>query len=74
MVVQQIRNPTFVFLSLASCAEGIIVSGVGAFGAKFLQEKFNAPAAFAGFVMGAYTAHSKRLPPAYSVRVSATVG
>ena len=48
----QARNPTFVFLSLSACTEGMIISGVATFGAKFLQEKFNLPAALGSFVMG----------------------
>jgi len=32
----------------------LIISGIATFGAKFLQEKFNLPAAFAGFMMGKY--------------------
>jgi len=32
--------------------EGMIISGIATFGGKFLQEKFNLPAAFASFVMG----------------------
>ncbi|XP_053388537.1 solute carrier organic anion transporter family member 4A1-like, partial [Mercenaria mercenaria] len=50
-----IRNPTFLFLSLSACVEGMIISGVATFGAKFLQEKFNLPAAFASFIMGIIT-------------------
>lgn len=45
-------NPTFLFLALATCTEGMIVSGLAAFGAKFFQEKFNLPAPFAGLLMG----------------------
>lgn len=48
----QLMNPTFLFLALATCTEGMIVSGIAAFGAKFFQEKFNLPAAFAGLLMG----------------------
>ena len=32
----------------------MIISGVATFGAKFLQEKFNLPAALGSFVMGKY--------------------
>ncbi|XP_070188236.1 solute carrier organic anion transporter family member 4A1-like isoform X2 [Littorina saxatilis] len=55
-IIALMKNPTFIFLSLGTCAEGNIVSGIGAFGPKFLQEKFNAPAAFAGLIMGMVTA------------------
>ena len=48
----QARNPTFLFLSLSACTEGMIISGIATFGGKFLQEKFNLPAALASFVMG----------------------
>ncbi|KAK3083064.1 hypothetical protein FSP39_012962 [Pinctada imbricata] len=50
-----LRNPTFLFLALATCTEGIIVNGVASFGAKFMQEKFNLPAAFAALLMGIVT-------------------
>ncbi|KAH3750801.1 hypothetical protein DPMN_185335 [Dreissena polymorpha] len=50
-----VRNPTFLFLTLSACMEGMIISGVATFGGKFLQEKFNLPAAFASFVMGLIT-------------------
>lgn len=52
ILILQVRNPTFLFLSLGGCAEGMVISGVATFGAKFLQEKFNLPAALASFVMG----------------------
>jgi hypothetical protein len=50
-----LKNPTFLFLALATCTEGMIVSGIAAFGAKFFQEKFNLPAAFAALLMGQYS-------------------
>ncbi|XP_046573481.1 solute carrier organic anion transporter family member 4A1-like [Haliotis rubra] len=50
-----IKNPTFFFLSLASCMGGMAVSGMAAFGAKFLQEQFNLQAAYASMIMGAIT-------------------
>ncbi|XP_061188346.1 solute carrier organic anion transporter family member 4A1-like [Saccostrea echinata] len=55
MIAALIMNPTFLFLALATCTEGMIVSGIAAFGAKFFQEKFNLPAAFAGLLMGIVT-------------------
>ncbi|XP_046377706.2 solute carrier organic anion transporter family member 4A1-like isoform X2 [Haliotis rufescens] len=50
-----IKNPTFFFLSLASCMGGMAVSGMAAFGAKFLQEQFNLQAAYASMIMGVIT-------------------
>ncbi|XP_033728387.1 solute carrier organic anion transporter family member 4A1-like isoform X2 [Pecten maximus] len=50
-----ITNPTFFFLSIGTCTEGLIVSGVAAFGPKFMQEKFNLPTALASFIMGIIT-------------------
>ncbi|XP_069107929.1 solute carrier organic anion transporter family member 4A1-like [Argopecten irradians] len=50
-----ILNPTFFFLSIGTCTEGLIVGGVAAFGPKFMQEKFNLPAALASFIMGIIT-------------------
>lgn len=55
MLAALIMNPTFLFLALATCTEGMIVSGLAAFGAKFFQEKFNLPAPFAGLLMGIVT-------------------
>uniref|UniRef100_K1RCR9 Solute carrier organic anion transporter family member n=1 Tax=Magallana gigas TaxID=29159 RepID=K1RCR9_MAGGI len=55
MLAALIMNPTFLFLALATCTEGMIVSGIAAFGAKFFQEKFNLPAPFAGLLMGIVT-------------------
>ncbi|XP_022324180.1 solute carrier organic anion transporter family member 4A1-like [Crassostrea virginica] len=55
MLIALLMNPTFLFLALATCTEGMIVSGIAAFGAKFFQEKFNLPAAFAGLLMGIVT-------------------
>jgi hypothetical protein len=39
-------------MSLSTCTEGAIVSGIATFGPKFFAEKFNLPPAFAGFIMG----------------------
>ncbi|XP_060065618.1 solute carrier organic anion transporter family member 4A1-like [Ylistrum balloti] len=50
-----IVNPTFLFLAIGTCTEGLIVSGTAAFGPKFMQEKFNLPAALASFIMGIIT-------------------
>ncbi|XP_021367866.1 solute carrier organic anion transporter family member 4A1-like [Mizuhopecten yessoensis] len=50
-----ILNPTFFFLAIGTCTEGLIVSGTAAFGPKFMQEKFNLPAALASFIMGIIT-------------------
>ncbi|KAK3587445.1 hypothetical protein CHS0354_007936 [Potamilus streckersoni] len=47
-----VQNPTYIFLSFSVSTEGMLVSGIATFGAKFLQEKFNLPAALASFVIG----------------------
>lgn len=48
----QIRNPTFVFISLAGCSESLIIFGVSAFSFKYLAEMYSMGFDTAGILLG----------------------
>ncbi|XP_072028586.1 solute carrier organic anion transporter family member 4A1-like [Amphiura filiformis] len=51
-VMYLVRNPTFVFLVLAGCSEGFVVSGFSTFGPKVVETQFGLTAADASLLFG----------------------
>ncbi|CAC5400498.1 SLCO4A [Mytilus coruscus] len=50
-----IKIPCFVIITLAACAETLIIGGLAAFAPKILEEKFDVVPSNAGLIMGAVT-------------------
>ena len=48
----QIKNPTFIFVSLGGCTESLIIFGVSAFSFKYLLEMYSLPFDQAGYLLG----------------------
>lgn len=48
----QLKNPTFIFISLGGCAESLIIFGVSAFSFKYLAEMYNMGFDTAGILLG----------------------
>lgn len=46
------KNPTFIFITLAGCAESLIIFGVSAFAFKYLAEMYNMGFDTAGMLLG----------------------
>ncbi|KAF8778400.1 Solute carrier organic anion transporter like protein [Argiope bruennichi] len=50
-----IKNPTFVFLSLAGASEGFLLAGLATFLPKLIESQFSYQASFAAFIVGTVT-------------------
>ena len=51
----QIKNPTYIFITLGGCTEAMIIFGVSAFSFKYLVEMYSLPFDQAGNYLGAYS-------------------
>ncbi|KAK3092473.1 hypothetical protein FSP39_003277 [Pinctada imbricata] len=47
-----LKNPVYMFLNAAGCAQTLIIAGVGAFSFKFLSEQYNLDFDIAGYLIG----------------------
>ena len=52
MICPQLKNPTFVLVSLAGSCDALVVAGLATFGAKLFQEMFHMSIMRAGTIMG----------------------
>lgn len=48
-------NPTYVFLTLFTCADSFLIGGFTAFGPKYVEQQFSVSAAEAGMIFGILT-------------------